>query len=239
MKYLNLTFADPAANLACDEALLELFESGQISGGCLRLWQPENYFVVLGHGNRRCAEANVEACKENHFAILRRISGGGAVLQGPGCLNYSLVLDSHKGNFRNIGPTFAYVLQRHCRLFRALCGTKVQIEGISDLAVAGRKFSGNSQYRKSRCVLVHGTFLLNFDLRWIERCLRMPSKQPDYRRKRSHLEFITNVNLDSDRVSTGLRETWQARDVLNGIPLTRIKALVHERYGNPKWSEKF
>jgi lipoate-protein ligase A len=239
MNYLDLTFADRAANLACDEALLELLESGQISGSCLRVWQPENYFVVLGHANRLRAEVNIEVCKKNHIAILRRISGGGAVLQGPGCLNYSLILDSRNRSLRNIGATFDYVLRRHCRLFEALCGAKAQIEGISDLAVAGRKFSGNSQYRKSRFVLVHGTFLLNFDLRWIECCLRMPSKQPDYRRKRSHLEFITNLDIDTARGSAGLRDTWQAQEVLHEIPLTRIDALVRERYSNPAWSDKF
>jgi lipoate---protein ligase len=239
MNYLNLTFADDAANLACDEALLELLEEGHIADGCLRVWQPENYFVVLGHANRLCAELNIETCKENHIAILRRISGGGAVLQGPGCLNYSLVLDSRNSSFRNIGATFDHVLRRHCRLFQALCGAKAQVEGISDLAVAGRKFSGNSQYRKSRFVLVHGTVLLNLDLRWIEWCLRMPSKQPDYRRKRSHIEFVTNLNIDMAGVIAGLRETWQARDVLHEIPLPRIHALVGERYGNPAWSNKF
>jgi lipoate---protein ligase len=239
MNYLHLTFANDAANLACDEVLLELYEDGQISDGCLRIWQPENYFVVLGHANRLSAEVKIEACTENHIAILRRISGGGAILQGPGCFNYSLILDSQNSNFRNIGATFDSVLRSHCRLFQDLCGAKTEIEGTSDLTVAGRKFSGNAQYRKSRFLLIHGTFLLHFDLRWIERCLRMPSKQPAYRRKRSHLEFIINLEINTDRVNAGLRDTWQARDDLKEVPLTRIDALVRERYGNPAWSAKF
>ena len=239
MKYLDLTFDDPSANLACDEALMELLESEAVSPPCLRVWEPKNYFVVLGHANRLRSEANVEVCRENRVAILRRISGGGAVLQGPGCLNYSLFLDSQKRGLGNITATFDYVLQRHCRLFQALCGAPAQIEGVSDLTLAGRKFSGNAQYRKSRIVLVHGTFLLNFDLQLVASCLPVPSKQPDYRRNRSHLEFIANLSLDSARVRQGLREIWQARELFRETPSARIEALVRERYGTASWSEKF
>ena len=60
MKYLDLTFADPASNLACDEALLELFESTPCDGALLRLWEPQNYFIVLGHSNRVSDEVNFQ-----------------------------------------------------------------------------------------------------------------------------------------------------------------------------------
>ena len=52
MKYLDLTFPDAAQNLACDEALLEFFEQARGSEELLRIWQPVQYFVVLGHGNK-------------------------------------------------------------------------------------------------------------------------------------------------------------------------------------------
>jgi len=239
MKYLDLTLADPAANLACDEALLELFESGQITGACLRVWEPQNCFVVLGHANRLGSEVDLEACKKDRVLVLRRVSGGGAVLQGPGCLNYSLFLDTRKPGLGNIGATFRYVLRRHARMFKALCGTPTRIEGTSDLTAAGRKFSGNAQYRKSRFALVHGTFLLDFDLSLVESYLMVPTKQPDYRRNRSHLEFITNLAVDSARVRRGLRNIWRAREILHERPRARIEALVRERYGKVSWSEKF
>ena len=84
MKYLDLTFAEPARNLACDEALLDFFEAQRPDDGILRLWQPENYFVVLGHSNHLSAEVAPSACAADEVPSLRRVSGGGAVLQGPG-----------------------------------------------------------------------------------------------------------------------------------------------------------
>ena len=65
MKYLDLTFSDPASNLACDEALLELCENGE-ENGILRVWEPDNYFVVLGYSNKVAREVNV-AAYTGHF----------------------------------------------------------------------------------------------------------------------------------------------------------------------------
>jgi lipoate-protein ligase A len=239
MKYLDLTFADAARNLACDEALLEGCEKEPLDGGLLRVWQPETYFVVLGHSNRLAAEANVAACAAAKIPILRRTSGGGAVVLGPGCLNYSLILDCERHEIKNIATAFHYVLERHRRLIETLTGREIRIGGVSDLTVGGRKFSGNAQYRKSRYVLVHGTFLLNFELAVIERCLLLPPKQPEYRQNRPHLEFIANLELASGPLLKGLREIWQADVKYGTVPLSRVGLLAHQRYETAAWSHKF
>jgi lipoate---protein ligase len=239
MKYLELTFADPARNLACDEALLDLFETEHIDDGLLRLWHPQNFFVVLGHSNRLLAEVNIQACVAAGVPILRRVSGGGAVLQGPGCLNYSLLLDGMKHDVRNIEAGFRYVLERHRQFFGALSSNDIRIDGISDLTAAGRKFSGNAQYRKSRYVLVHGTFLLRFDLSMIDRCLHLPAKQPRYRKNRLHLDFVANLDVDPGRIRSGLRDSWRATETFDATPFNQVERLVEMRYGQEVWSSKF
>ena len=239
MKYLDLTFTDAERNLACDEALLELFEAQRPDEGLLRLWQPENYFVVLGHSNHLAAEVAVTACATDGVPIFRRVSGGGAVLQGPGCLNYSLILDCGIFGLKNIGATFHYVLNRHRTSIAALAGRQIAVAGISDLTTGGRKFSGNAQYRKARYALVHGTFLLDFDLARIERYLRMPMKQPDYRHNRPHGNFVTNLSVDAKQLCERLRNEWGADTASDVVPLDEIKRLADERYRRPEWSHKF
>lgn len=239
MKYLELTFTEAERNLACDEALLELFEAQRPDDGVLRLWQPENYFVVLGHSNHLAAEVAVTACAADGVPILRRVSGGGTVLQGLGCLNYSLILDCGKFGLKNIGATFHYVLNRHRTSIAALAGLRIAVAGISDLTVGGRKFSGNAQYRKARYALVHGTFLLDFDLPRIERYLRMPIKQPDYRHNRPHADFVTNLSVDADRLRESLLSEWRASADFGVDLLPEIDRLVDERYGRSEWSSKF
>jgi lipoate-protein ligase A len=238
MIYLDLSFTDPAENLACDEALLQWCED-QRREGALRVWQPAQYFVVIGHSNKIAVEVNESACAAHQVRVFRRCSGGGTVLQGPGCLNYALILPHEGQGLGDLTRTYRFVLERHRRLFAQLTGAAVRVQGTSDLSLAGRKFSGNSQYRKRSWTLVHGTFLLHFDLALMERYLPMPSKEPGYRQHRRHGDFLLNLDLATDIVKQRLRETWNATQDLETTPFALIEALVRERYARPEWNLKF
>ncbi len=239
MKYLDLALVDPRRNLACDEALGDIAEAADGSE-VLRLWEPAGYFVVVGYSNRIAAEVSVAACEERGIPILRRFSGGGAVVQGPGCLNYTLVLRNERpGSFGDIGQSYSRVLDRHRRVFERLLSQPVQIEGTSDLAIAGWKFSGNAQHRKQRYTVFHGSFLLNFDLSLIESCLPIPSRQPGYRKGRTHESFLRNLCLDPVRVRGALKEEWQADAPSGAVPNEKIEALMEKRYGREDWHSKF
>jgi lipoate-protein ligase A len=239
VKYLDLTFPDPARNLACDEALLDLCEkSGE--EGVLRVWEPADYFVVVGYSNKLLSEVNVSACDAKGIPILRRFSGGGAVLQGPGCLNYSLVVRNEcSGIPADLTDSYRYVLNRHLRVCTDHGALAAEIRGVSDLALDGRKFSGNAQHRKRLCSLFHGTFLLDFDIALIETCLFMPSRQPAYRQHRSHETFLCNLSIAARDVCAALRQVWGAEEALHEVPLDRIEALVGERYSCRQWNFKY
>ncbi len=235
MVLLNQLFKTPAENLACDEALLELSESGA-DREILRLWQPKQPFVVLGLSNSAAAEVNLPACRKNKIPILRRFSGGGTVLQLPGCLNFSLILRIVPGPLATITGTTRWVLERHKQLFTTLTGSAVAIEGTSDLTIAGRKFSGHAQRRKRRFVLFHGSILLKADLSLIEKVLLLPAKQPAYRQNRSHSRFLANLNLPAGAVSAALQQAWGATEVLGRLPTSQIKDLLRTRYTNYTWN---
>jgi lipoate---protein ligase len=239
MEYLDLTLPEAASNLACDEALLELFETTSATGGLLRTWEPENHFVVLGHSNRIDCEVNAAACESERVSIFRRLSGGGTVMQGPGCLNYSLILRNGVDIPVGIEESFQFVLEHHKRCIEQMIGDRVDIAGVSDLIVGGKKFSGNAQYRKRRFSLVHGTLLLHLNQVIVDRCLLLPSKQPTYRQNRSHGCFMRNLHLDAMNVREALRSIWSATDQFTDVPEARIVDLEKSRYRRPDWTRKF
>src|SRR5258705_11573433 len=82
----------PAENLAFDEALLEWAEQGSSDGEFLRLWESTQPMVVVGRSSRVAKEVNEQYCGQEGIPILRRFSGGAAIVTGPGCLMYALVL---------------------------------------------------------------------------------------------------------------------------------------------------
>jgi lipoate-protein ligase A len=239
MKWLNRTFDTPQENLACDEALLDWCEES-FDDEILRFWQPRQHFVVLGYSNKARTEVNLESCRALGFPILRRCSGGGTVLQGPGCLNYALILQIRSGSpLDGITEANAFIMNRHRNALNPLLNGKVLIQGYTDLTLNGLKFSGNSQRRKRRCLLFHGSFLLGLDRDLIRRVLPMPSKQPAYRANRSHTDFLTNLRIDPVRIQDALRKVWTADEPLNEFPKDRIEQLAESKYAADEWNLKF
>lgn len=213
MELLDFTFQAPEHNLACDEALLELAEEAP-GWEALRLWSPHQPFVVLGCSNRAEREVRLEACQKLRLPVLRRCTGGGTVLQGPGCLNFSLVLSVHRDPaLRTIAGTNAYILQRHRQIVESLLSQPVQIRGSTDLTLGSLKFSGNAQRRKRVALLYHGTFLLRLDLRLMEQVLPLPSRQPDYRNGRSHRGFLTRLPVEAQALREALVRLWGATEL--------------------------
>jgi lipoate-protein ligase A len=238
MKYIDLTLPTPAENLACDEALLDACEDGS-GGEILRFWEPKERFVVVGYANEAAREVNLDACRMAGVPILRRCSGGGTVLQGQGCLNYSVILkiDESKPT-RGISETNRFVLERNRAALGPLVGSEVGIRGHTDLAIGNLKFSGNAQRRKRAALIFHGTILLQFDIAQVASFLRPPSKQPDYRRNRTHDEFLANLSVLPDPVKAALRLTWNANDLSKAVPQSRIEDLVLQKYSRDDWNLK-
>ncbi|HEY2971592.1 MAG TPA: biotin/lipoate A/B protein ligase family protein [Pyrinomonadaceae bacterium] len=239
MKYLEQTWPTPEQNLACDEALLLACEEGG-DDEVVRFWEPRERFAVLGYSGRTNAEVFLSRCRERRIPVLRRLSGGGAVLQGPGCLNYALVLKiSARPNLGDVGATNAFVMKRLKQALAPVVESPIAVRGFTDLALGARKFSGNAQYRKRRALLFHGSFLLNFDFALMEKLLPSPPKQPAYRRNRAHGEFLTNLNLSPDRIKEALKQAWSAGEELKNIPVEAIERLARERYASDAWNFKF
>lgn len=234
MQLLDLTLPAPAENLALDEALLLAAEDGT-AGEVLRLWECPTYAVVVGSGGSIIHDVNEAACREDGVPVLRRASGGGTVVIGPGCLCFAVVLNyDHAAELREIGPSARYVLRRVADALRPVVPAAT-VEGISDLTAGGLKFCGNAQQRKRRHFLHHGTLLCGFDLDRVSRYLNPPERQPDYRRQRPHAEFVANLPADVATVRRLLLDGWQPTGDYGPVPLERVRELVAEKYGNDEW----
>ena len=239
VNYCDLTLPTPEENLACDEALLELCETGACDE-VLRFWEPNQYFVVLGYANRAGSEVNLDFCRNQTIPVLRRCSGGGTVLQGPGCLNYTLILRTDAcPALQGITGTNEFVLQRHQEALSTLLRASVEKKGHTDLAIGGLKFSGNAQRRRRTFLLFHGSFLLHLDIQLLGKALPLPSRQPEYRSGRSHIDFLVNLKVPAPLLKGTLLKAWKAAASLPALPLEAVARLVEQRYGRDEWNFKF
>ncbi|GIW93088.1 MAG: lipoate--protein ligase A [Pirellulaceae bacterium] len=240
MQILELTLDNPAANVALDEALLDAAEAGELEDDeVLRLWESPNYLIVVGRSSCIAKEIDLEATQKKGVPILRRCSGGAAIVAGPGCLMYAVVLSyNNRPQLHDLGIAHQFVLGRLAAAVEKQL-PNVSICGTSDLAWRGRKFSGNSMRCKRHHLLYHGTILYNMDISLIESLLRMPPRQPDYRRQRTHDEFVTNVPLNIDQLRRDLCVVWRIDAHLENWPRQRTSELVEQQYGRPEWIYRF
>ena len=186
-----------AENLAFDEQMARsAFSTGR---HLLRFWWGGPAAVVMGSSERAEQAVHAEACARLGVEVLKRCTGGGTVLQTSGVLNYSLVtpapdcLDLMAG-FRQGTDMVRALLQAF--------GVTGAVQGTCDVAVAGRKISGNAQARRWKSLLIHGTLLVDFDFDLAEKVLPHPLREPAYRRARRHRDFLVTLRalgVEADR----------------------------------------
>lgn len=238
MEFIHLTDGQPADFLAWDEAFLaETEASGR---EFLWFWESTSPFVVLGYGQTLAREVLEGPCQDRGIPILRRCSGGGTVVQGPGCLNYALSLHipGHSA-LASVTTTNHWIMNRQAQSLGTRFKNQIVVRGHTDLALlqpnGERKFSGNAQRRTRSAVLFHGTLLYQFDLSWITELLAHPADQPAYRAQRSHQDFLTNLPLSQTELIELLRAEWHPSQSLITLPTEHHQAALRRRYAHPEW----
>jgi lipoate-protein ligase A len=233
-RLLDLTLPSPEENLALDDALLEELDE---RGGdpVLRFWESDRYFVVLGPSCRLLDDVHTAACEQDGIGWLRRSSGGGTVLQGPGCLSYALVLPlTLHSDLKDIRTTNRFILERMARALHRW-EPAISFRGVSDLAIDGMKVSGNAQRRKRNALLFHGTILHAMQADLIARYLRQPARQPDYREGRPHGTFVRTITVSPEELKRAIAGEWGAQSPLERWPAARMSQCIrnlHERTGH-------
>lgn len=225
LRLLDLTLPSPAENLALDEALLdELDEHG--GEPVLRFWESDRLFVVLGASCRPVDDVYLAACEQDGVPVLRRASGGGTVLQGPGCLSYAFVLPlQFHPSLANIRSTNQFILERIAGALHRWEPTTT-FQGISDLAIGEMKISGNAQRRTRQALLFHGTILHGMPAEVIARYLKQPSRQPHYRQDRPHSSFLRTIEAPRDAIKLAIAGAWSIGSTLDVWPEARTQQRI-------------
>lgn len=197
MELLCWSAPSVAENLAFDETQAK---SAYATGKrLLRFWWGNSPAIVMGSSQCTGDVANTTACTARRVPILKRCSGGGAVLENSGVFNYTLI--SPAPSHLDVAASF----QEGTDLVRSILanlGIAGVRRGTSDVAVGDRKISGNALAMRWKAQLVHGTLLVDFDFDLADQVLKHPPREPDYRHGRSHREFLVTLRelgIQADR----------------------------------------
>ena len=241
MASYDVTLPSPAEDLALDEAMLIEADEGRGSPA-VRFWEPRDYAVILGASCRLGNDVQLDACRADGVPILRRSSGGGTVVIGPGTLNVSVILpETAAPGLSAVDVAQHYVLDRIAESIRRV-GRPVTVLGHGDLALGDRKCGGSAQRRLKHWFMVHCSILYQFPIERIVRYLAIPARQPAYRQGRAHRDFVANLEVTRqvlvDALQYGGPPCAEPSPTLDG-PMSLLPSLLAEKYANPAWIERF
>lgn len=172
MYFYESTSTDPYENLALEEHLFETLPEG---AGLFMLWQNTDA-VIIGRYQNAAEEIDAAYVKENGIAVVRRMSGGGAVFHDLGGLNYTLITDDAESPVPTDGSADADAVWQACMapLLAVLrgYGLEAQFSGRNDIEIGGRKIAGCAQYARGSRTLHHGCILFDSDLSRVAAALR-------------------------------------------------------------------
>lgn len=171
----------------------------------VRLWRPDRPHIVLGRGSDADRELNLDAVRADGVPVCRRRGGGCAVVLDPGNLVVSLGapapgIGDNPRWFRRITDWLTQAL--------AACGHPgLRQEGVSDLAQGDRKVGGSALYRAKGLLYYSTTILVAPDVAAMERWLAHPPREPEWRRGRTHRDFVGPLapRTTADALAAALR----------------------------------
>jgi len=156
---------DANYNLALDEYLLStLSEEDRIL-----YFYVNRKAVIIGRNQNPWIECNLNQLNADGVQLVRRVSGGGAVYHDEGNLNFSFMC--HEKNYDEKEQTG--IILNALRLL----GIHAETTGRNDIAIEGRKFSGNAYCRRQNIQQRHGTLLVNSELGIFDKYLSVSKKK--------------------------------------------------------------
>ncbi len=165
------------------------------------VWVPPTPAIVLGNSQLAERELNVASVLRDRVPVHKRISGGGAVLLGPGCV--CLALRFRKTKAMAIQDYFTLGSSVIVPAIKANLGLELFLRGTSDLACATtdgeRKVAGSALYMPRDFVLYLVSLLVAPDLGQLAEYLAHPSKEPEYRAGRNHGDFLIGLSALAGR----------------------------------------
>ena len=164
MRCIDLAGTDPAFNHALEEYYLR-----QSREEYFLLWRNAPC-VLLGRNQSAYAEIDPEFVRAHSLAVIRRITGGGAVFNDLGNFNFAYIVNAGEGAGR-VFASFETFTRPLIGALRAL-GVDAGLSGRNDITVQGRKISGNAQARFGDRILHHGTLLFSSDMQSLAGALR-------------------------------------------------------------------
>jgi len=186
MKFIdNQNITDPRINLAIEEYILQNFGEKDT----YLLFYVNEPSIIIGRNQNSVEEINTAYVDENDIKVVRRLSGGGAVYHDEGNLNFSFITKDDGESFQNFAKftkPMVEALNKH--------GVPAELQGRNDLAVEGRKISGNAMFSTKGRMFSHGTLMLDSEIEHVVSALNVRKEKIESKGIKSIRSRVANIS---------------------------------------------
>ncbi|MBW7887023.1 MAG: lipoate--protein ligase family protein [Bacteroidetes bacterium] len=213
-QFLNTGFLSGSKNMEVDEKLAQQLLRGEISS-TLRVYGWKPWAISLGY-NQKESEINEAECRARGIEIVRRPTGGRAILHANE-LTYSVVLPSEQKSIHAIYSEISRAIasglrflgaeiefEQHQPDFQMLYKSRNSIPCFSSAARfeilhSGKKLVGSAQRRYTsgsgnEIVLQHGSILIGSEHQQLAELLNVPENEARESIRRNLQERTTTLN---------------------------------------------
>lgn len=235
IRVLETGYKPAALNMAIDEALIENIAEAPV----LRIygWRPAA--ISVGYFQSIKEEVDLEKCSQLGVDVVRRLTGGGAVLHEFE-LTYSFITKQYP---QNIMESCRWICDAIVMSINRL-GYDASFVPLNDILVNGKKVSGSAQTRRKGVLLQHGTLLLGVDVDKMFSVLKVPSEKlrdkiiKDVKERVTSLAGTTFDDMASS-LKTSFAEKFDAKLVADSLSIeeiSRAKWLAERKYSSKEWN---
>jgi len=234
----------PRVHLALDEVLTAEVGEGR-RGPTLRIWEWNESAVVIGSFQSVKNEVDLENAEKYGFDVVRRISGGGAMMMAKNSIvTYSLYVPAEMVQGMTFAESYAYLDDWVLVALHSL-GIDASYAPLNDITSPGGKIGGAAQKRLgSGAVLHHVTMSYDMDGELMTKVLRIgrekmsdkgttsAAKRVDPLRSQSGLERSEII----DRMkATFVSLTGAVEGHITDDEYAAAEALVESKFATEQW----
>ncbi len=201
---------------------LGLIESVRADGiPRLRVYRVDRPMVVLGRAGRPDRDLHLDAVLAHGLPLFRRKGGGGAVVLTPDTVQVETA-GFISGPMRL--TTWLAEFSRWLALGLDEVGQSgVKRRDVCDLTLGSRKIAGACLYRSRNLVHYSVSILAQAPVELMERYLKHPSRQPSYRDRRSHADFVVSLGIPAQRLAQSLAENLLVPELFDSMDGRRTR----------------
>lgn len=242
MKFIdNKGITDPMVNLAIEEYILENFGEKDT----YLLFYINKPSIIIGRNQNTIEEINTDYVEEKGIKVVRRLSGGGAVYHDEQNLNFSFITKDDGESFQN----FEKFLKPIIKVLNEM-GVPAEAQGRNDMAVEGRKISGNAMFSTKGRMFSHGTLMLDAELEELTKALKVKKEKIESKGIKSIRSRVANISeyldekISMDEFKERILKSIFNVDDVNDVPqyvLTeedwkKIHEISENRYQKWEWN---